>query len=161
MKRSEVRETIFQLLYMKQFGNVEEMNEQVTLYLQEIKDGQFDVPYSGKVTFAEEAYIREKLEKIIEKLPEIDRYLGECSKGWKTSRMPKVDLSILRLAAYEVLYDEEIPTGVAINEAVEIAKKYGQDDSASFINGVLGKIAKIDPGKENAGKAETSEEAGA
>ena len=67
--------------------------------------------------------------------------LEEVSEGWKVKRMGKVDLAIMRLAVYEMKYDEEIPVRVAINEAVEIAKKYGQDSSPSFINGILAKVA--------------------
>ena len=63
------------------------------------------------------------------------------AEGWQTKRMGKVDLTILRLAVYEIKYDEDIPTGVAINEAVELAKKFGQDSSPAFVNGVLAKFA--------------------
>ena len=63
------------------------------------------------------------------------------AEGWTTARMPKVDLTLLRLALYEISY-EELPAGVAINEAVELAKKYGSDNSSSFINGVLGRIVR-------------------
>ena len=66
----------------------------------------------------------------------------EMSTGWKTKRMSKVDLNILRLAVYEMKYDEDVPTKVAINEAVEISKNFGGEDSASFINGILGKISR-------------------
>ena len=83
----------------------------------------------------------EKFNRILDRLKQIDRVLNERVKGWDTGRMGKVDLAILRLAVYEVLFDEEIPTGVAINEAVELAKKYGQDSSPAFINGVLAKFA--------------------
>ena len=79
--------------------------------------------------------------KIIAVLEEIDKIINESSKGWKTTRMGKVDLTLIRLAVYEIKYEEDIPTGVAINEAVELAKKYGTDDSPAFINGVLAKIA--------------------
>ena len=81
-----------------------------------------------------------KFHNILEKLTDIDRELNEKVSGWDTSRMGKVDLTILRLAVYEIQYDEDIPTGVAINEAVELAKKFGQDSSASFVNGVLAKF---------------------
>ena len=74
-------------------------------------------------------------------MPEIDRILNENAKGWKTSRMNKVDLTILRLAVYELKWDDEIPVGVAINEAVELAKRFGGDDSPAFVNGVLGRVA--------------------
>jgi len=67
--------------------------------------------------------------------------LNEHVTGWKTSRMNKVDLSILRLAVYEMKYDEDVPVGVAINEAVELAKKYSGDEGPAFINGVLARLS--------------------
>ena len=164
MKRSEQRESIFRLLYMKQFNSGEEMADQTAIYLQRLRNDEDGDPYdepddtademgtaggkqSGGRRFAQvgmedESYISEKYSRIAERLPEIDAKLNEVSQGWKTSRMSKVDLSILRLAVYELLYDDSIPTGVAINEAVEIAKKYGGDDSSSFVNGILGKLAR-------------------
>ncbi len=90
---------------------------------------------------ADTAYITEKVNKILEKLDEIDAALNEKVQGWNTARMGKVDLTVLRLAVYEIMFDEEIPTGVAINEAVELAKKFGQDSSPAFVNGVLAKFA--------------------
>ena len=74
-------------------------------------------------------------------MPEIDGILNANARGWKTSRMNKVDLTVLRLAVYELKWDDEIPVGVAINEAVELAKRFGGDESPSFVNGVLGKVA--------------------
>ncbi len=82
-----------------------------------------------------------KFNKVVTKLDEIDKVLNDRVQGWDTGRMGKVDLTVLRLAVYEIMYDEEIPTGVAINEAVELAKKFGQDSSPSFVNGVLAKFA--------------------
>ena len=67
--------------------------------------------------------------------------MNEKTKGWKTSRMNKVDLTILRLAVYEILWDDDIPTSVAINEAVELAKRFSGEDGPSFVNGVLAKLA--------------------
>ena len=78
---------------------------------------------------------------MVSHLPEIDALLNENAKGWKTGRMNKVDLTILRLAVYEMRYDGDIPEKVAINEAVELSKKFGGDDSPSFVNGVLAKLA--------------------
>ena len=72
---------------------------------------------------------------------EIDAIIGEASNGWAVSRMPKVDLSVLRVAVYELVFDKKAPQKVIINEAVRIATKYGGADSPRFINGVLGKIA--------------------
>ena len=88
---------------------------------------------------ADETYIQDKCNDIIAKLPEIDEMINTASDGWKTSRMTKVDLTLIRLATYEIKF-EGIPEGVAINEAVELAKKYGEDSSKSFVNGVLAKV---------------------
>ena len=86
-------------------------------------------------------YIADKYGKIESRLAEIDALINEKAEGWDTTRMSKVDLTILRLAVYEILFDETVPTGVAINEAVELAKKFGQDASSGFVNGVLAKFA--------------------
>ena len=86
-------------------------------------------------------YISEKAQKVVEKIDEIDAMINEHTTGWKTGRMNKVDLTILRLAVYEMKWDEDVPTGVAINEAVNLAKKYSSEDGASFVNGVLAKLA--------------------
>lgn len=141
MKRSEQRKAIFKLLFMALFNDQEEMSEKMAFYLDNMEDDSED---ENAIVPSEEeaAYIRDKYQMIQEKLPEIDELLNSSSKGWKTSRMSKVDLTILRLAVYEIKFDDRIPIGVAINEAVEIAKSFGGDESATFINGVLGKIAR-------------------
>ena len=77
---------------------------------------------------------------IAKKVPEIDESINQIATGWKTGRMGKAELTILRLAVYEMKYDDEIPVGVAINEAVELAKKFGSDDSPAFVNGILAKL---------------------
>jgi len=82
------------------------------------------------------------VEGTMRNLKEIDSVIERCSTNWKVSRMASVDRNILREATYEILYHEEIPASVTMNEAVEIAKKYGTEDSPSFINGILDKIAK-------------------
>ncbi len=78
-----------------------------------------------------------------ERIHEIDRLIEENTVGWDTARMGKVELAVLRLGIYEMRYDEDIPAGVAIDEAVEIAKKYGQDNSGGFVNAILAKIVKL------------------
>ena len=82
-----------------------------------------------------------KLLNIVDKIPEIDEMINSVSKSWPTSRLGKSELTIMRLAVYEIKFDEDIPTNVAINEAVELAKKYGADNAPSFINGVLAQLA--------------------
>ena len=72
--------------------------------------------------------------------PEIDEKINEIAEGWRTRRMGKVELTILRLAVFEMKYDEEIPEKVAINEAVELAKKFGGDEAPAFVNGILAKL---------------------
>ena len=86
------------------------------------------------------AYIQHKCEEIISRVAEIDAMVNEVAQGWKTSRMGKVDLTLIRLAVYEMKFEEDVPAGVAINEAVELAKSYGTDDSSSFVNGILAKL---------------------
>ena len=131
MTSRELREHIFRLLFLAEFYEGQELHEQTELYLDKLKTAQEK----------DLVYLREKTDRIEERLKDIDALLDGVSKGWSTGRMGKADLSILRLAVYEMKYDDDIPTGVAINEAVELAKLYGGEDSASFINGVLGKLA--------------------
>lgn len=131
MSRRELREQIFKLLFRVEFNRMEDMAEQEQLFFEE-EDAAKD---------EDAVYVSDKYHKISEKLPEIDASLNEKAQGWDTGRMSKVDLTILRLAVYEICYDEDVPTGVAINEAVELAKKFGQDASFGFVNGVLAKFA--------------------
>lgn len=78
--------------------------------------------------------------------------LNEKAEGWNTGRMGKVELTLLRLGIYEILFDETVPAGVAINEAVELAKKYGQETSGGFVNAILAKFVKA---KQDAKEDET------
>lgn len=130
MSRKELREHIFRMLFRVEFNSAEEMKEQEEFYFEELEEA------SGK----DQEYILSKYRAIDEKKEEIDKLLNEVTKGWKTSRMSLVDLTILRLATYEIKWDEDVPLGVAINEAVELAKKYSSDDGPSFVNGVLAKV---------------------
>ena len=86
------------------------------------------------------------LAEIIEHLAEIDGRINACSTRWKTSRMPRVDLAIMRLASGEMRFADDIPDAVSINEAINMAKKFGTPHSAKFIHGVLGTVAKIKEG---------------
>ncbi|MGN8630327.1 transcription antitermination factor NusB [Blautia sp. HCP3S3_G3] len=131
MKRREQREHVFKLLFMTQFNSENEMTEQVNLYFEGLEEPD------DKSRIA----IQEQYSSVLAHLEEIDGVLNEYSRGWKTDRMNRVDLSALRLAVYEMKYEEDVPVGVAINEAVEIAKCFGGETSGSFVNGVLGKIA--------------------
>ena len=122
------------MIFGYEFNSDAEMPEQMQLYFEQLDEED------GLPTEAEVTYIREKALNVILKTEEIDEMLNTNTKGWKTSRMNKVDLSILRLAVYELKWDDEIPAGVAIDQAVELAKKYSGDEGPSFINGVLAKL---------------------
>lgn len=130
MNRREMREQIFKMLFRVEFHDESEIPEQFELSMVE----------SVNASKEKQKYIEDKCEDIVAKLAEIDGIINQAAQGWKTTRMAKVDLTLIRLATYEIKFEEDIPTGVAINEAVELAKKYGSDDSAAFINGVLAKI---------------------
>jgi N utilization substance protein B len=88
-------------------------------------------------------FTRELLEGVESKQARIDRIIENISQNWVLSRMPLVDRNILRLAAYEMLYRDDVPDSVAINEAVEMAKVYGGEDSSKFVNGILGRLADV------------------
>lgn len=135
MKRSELRENIFKLLFRVEFNKEEDMSEQLNLYFD-------DIPLEGAsvISGKNQEFIQEKYRQIIEKIEDIDTVIEETAEGWNIERMGKVELTILRLAIFEIMFDEDVPTPVAINEAVELAKKFGGDDSPAFINGILGKV---------------------
>ena len=135
MKRTEQREHIFKMIFGLEFNEETEMSEQMKLYFEQLEDAKEK----------DLEYIQTKAGKIAEKTEEIDALINSHTKGWKTSRMNKVDLTILRLAVYEMKWDEDIPTGVAINEAVELARKFGGSGSPAFVNGILGKLAELEP----------------
>ena len=86
-------------------------------------------------------YCRRLVTGVEKYLTSLDETVGEVSENWAVSRMPLVDRNILRIATFDILYDAEVPSSVAINEAVELAKVYGGEDSSKFVNGVLGRIA--------------------
>ena len=126
MTRREMREHTFKMVFAVEFYPAEELPAQVRMYLDECEE-------IGE----EKEELAARMDKIIACVPKLDERLNQVAEGWKTKRM-----AILRLALYEMLYDESIPVKVAINEAVELAKKFGGDDSPSFVNGILAKTVK-------------------
>lgn len=146
MTRRELREHCFKLLFCADFYPAEEREEQMEQYFMEpqeeedLPNGVGDVIHSPKLDVFDGGYVRSKVEKIAAKIPELDQQIDGIAQGWNTRRMGKAELTILRLALFEMKYDEDIPSKVAINEAVELAKKYGSDEAPSFINGILAKL---------------------
>lgn len=125
MKRNEQREQAFTLLFEYLFMPQEDL---VAIYEENIG------PVSG---YAKCLYLG-----VLSQLDKLDETLAEYSKKWKLNRLPKVSLTVLRLALYEMEYIEDVPDSIAINEAVELAKKYGSKEDAAFINGVLGAVSR-------------------
>ena len=142
MTRSLIREHLFKLLFRIEFNAPEDMPEQMRLYFE---DGFADEDHKSTgsdIPEEDREYIRGKYERITERLPEIDDMIDKAAKGWSISRLGKVELALLRLAVYEMLFDDDIPVGVAIDEAVELSKKFGTDGSGPFVNGILASFAK-------------------
>ena len=138
MTRRQIREEIFKIIFQADFH----LPEQVDLFLQDESDPEKETeefPVKSDKELEQEKYIADKSSDIFAHVEEIDAIIDEAVEGWKTSRMAKVDLSLIRLAVYEIRY-EKLPKGIAINEAVELAKTYGTDQSAGFVNGVLARI---------------------
>ncbi len=131
MTRHELREHIFLLVFRLEFYSYEDMPGQVQMYIEDMEEPADE---------ADSDYIIKKSSDIFSKLDRIDEVIDEKADKWKSDRMGKVELAVLRLAVYEILFDEDIPEKVAIDEAVELAKKYGQESSGSFVNGVLAKV---------------------
>ena len=131
MTRREIRELIFKMVFRVEFHNEDEIPEQLRLFMDTLDSA------SDK----DRDYIERKVQDILTHIEEIDAIIDSSAQNWKTSRMAKVELTLIRLAVYEIRFDEEIPTGAAIIEAVELAKAYGEDNSAAFVNGVLARIA--------------------
>ena len=131
MTRSEMREHVFKLIFRVPFHDKNELREQIDYYF----DGLTDVNEKDY------EYIKNKALLVCELSDDIDEKINLVSEGWPVDRIGKAELAIMRLAVYEMLYDDDIPVNVAINEAVELAKSYGSDDkAASFVNGVLAKL---------------------
>ena len=135
-RRSDLREAIFLILFRADCYDITEMTGQIKEFFrdeEEFRENEID-------------YVYHKVLNICEKIPEIDKQLDAVSVGWKVRRMNQTDLTVLRLAYYEICYDDSVPVAAAIDEAVELAKNYGTENSGSFVNGILAKVA-VNAGK--------------
>ena len=140
MNRHELRESIFKIVFQIPFYGAENMQEQTEVDIESLKllaEDPLSEEDEIKISEKNEQYIKAKVQGIVSHIKEIDEKLTEAAKNWELKRLGKAELAILRLAAYEIIYDEDIPKAVAINEAVEIAKEYTDEKAAAFINGVL------------------------
>lgn len=143
MTRREIRETVFKILFSLEFNDISEIREEAELELEHASlydedDNKMD---AVAMTEEEKAYVIDRVEAVVAHITEIDETIGGISQGWKLGRIGKAELAILRLAVYEIKFDEDIPVKVAINEAVELAKTYCDVEAKSFINALLAKLA--------------------
>lgn len=129
MTRSEAREQVFIVLFEKIF------DEESTIA--QIVETAREAELIKINAFADAL-----LNAIENNVESIDNVITENAKGWTIARLPKISLAVLRLAIGEMLYMDEVPAGVSVNEAVELTKKYGTAEDAAYINGVLGSVAK-------------------
>jgi len=132
-KLRKKREQLFLMLFQHEFHETAEYREQIALFNENYGEESAYISVSNEE-------LTERLFDIVDKLGSIDARLNTAISGWKLNRIGKVDITILRLAAYEMKYDDTIPVKVSVNEAVELAKKYGGDSSPSFVNGVLARM---------------------
>lgn len=136
MSRRTEREAVFKLIFRREFNSEEEMKDQLAYFFKDNEE-------SGKLSDDEQKKVEERYDLVSSHMEEIDEIITSHAEGWNISRMGKVELAIIRLAVFELHFDEDIPDLVAIDEAVELAKKFGGDQAPSFINGVLARIVKI------------------
>ncbi|MNM35950.1 hypothetical protein D3C81_466550 [compost metagenome] len=138
MKRRVAREIVIQSLYQMEMNEVES-SEAVTMLLDEAaEENETDRTIGDEALMRD--YVLSHVNGIWEAKPAIDDMLEHYLKGWQMSRLSRVDRQILRLAAYEMIYLNDVPAKVAVNEAIELAKHFGTEDSGKFVNGVLGKM---------------------
>ena len=147
MSRRIAREYSIQFLFSLNFNEHEDTTAELEAFLEHKEENREEE--ESFLNKASKEYAMEAVKGTIEHLEEIDRLIEFHTTGWKKDRIAKVDLAILRLAIYEIVFNNEIPDGVAANEAIELAKKFSTEESGSFVNGVLGKIIR---GKEPQGE---------
>lgn len=134
MTKKKTRENLYLMLFQTDFHQEQDLMEQADLFLESLE---------GKdATQKAKQALKERYQSVLEHLTEIDEKIEAKSEGWAIKRLPKSDLTVMRLAVFEILYDEDVPDGVAINEAVELAKLYGGEKSFRYVNGVLASIVK-------------------
>lgn len=130
MSRRLARQVAFQTLFQIDLAN----SDVETALEQRLDDAALDVD--------NQEYVKEVVRGVMQKLPALDAQISAVSKGWQVHRLGFVDRNILRLAIYEIVFMDEIPVRVAVNEAIELAKEFGDEESPKFINGLLGTVVR-------------------
>lgn len=129
MKRRLAREMVLKVLFQLDIGNID-LDVALENVLEEEESCQV------------KDFVRTLVKGTVENLPKIDQVINQFAREWTVDRMAGVDRNLLRLAVYEVLFLDDIPSAVSINEAVELAKIYGTEESSKFINGILGNVVR-------------------
>lgn len=140
MKRRDAREAVLCMLFDYSFHSEEKPEELLELYLENYYD-ENEKCISSQIR--EDRYFSKTYFGVISNLDEIDAIIESCSQKWNKKRISRISVSIMRIAIYEMLYCEDIPCEVAINEAVELAKRFDTEESYTFVNGVLGAAEKV------------------
>ena len=142
MTRHLLREHCFKILLGLDFYADEEIKVQTDNYFESpsLEDEDDELIHDANFSDGDIEYIKSKAMLVMDNKSEIDKIISELSQGWKLERIGRVERNILRLAIAEMKYDDDIPVSVAINEAVELAKAYGRDESYSFVNAILSKV---------------------
>lgn len=144
MSRKNAREIALHLIFEYGFGTFEAENVREECLSDEIMSlisGEISL-YAGKLSEAQTSYIVSVVTGVADRLEELDNTIRETAQGWSFKRLSRITVAILRLAIYEMRYVKDVPTGAAINEAVELAKVYDSPEAASFINGILGTVSR-------------------
>lgn len=127
MTRRQIRENLYKMLFQVEFHDKESLRTQIEIYLEDLE----------MADEKDKRELRDKFNELVENLEDIDAKIEEKANGWTINRIAKSELTILRLGVYELLYVEDVPNKVAINEAVELAKAYGADKASGFITEYL------------------------
>lgn len=138
MRRRLAREIVVQSLYQMEMTGVDANQAMHTM----IQDGRDDDGPALSLGSDELDFVQRLLEGTAKRAAAIDQLLGQYLKGWRMERLSRVDRQILRLGVYEMFYTQDTPPKVIINEAIELAKHFGTEESGKFVNGVLGKMVK-------------------
>ncbi|HBI64301.1 MAG TPA: transcription antitermination factor NusB [Clostridiales bacterium] len=144
MGRKEAREIALHMIFelsFKEFSDEEMVADRLEQSVMESLAGDVAL-YAGELTEKQKEYVRRTVMGVSEHRADVDAVIEKHSKNWRMSRLSHMTVSVLRLALYEMRYADDVPVGTAINEAVELAKKYESNESASFINGILGAAAR-------------------
>ncbi len=140
MNRRDARQAALCMIFDYSFHSDEKAEEILDLYIENFRD---EDDKSISENLRTDKYFTKVYFGVITNIPTLDEIIDKCSKKWNIKRISRVAMSIMRLALYEIMFMEDIPTQVSINEAVELSKKFDSDDSYTFINGILGAAEKM------------------